>query len=372
MRVRKIDIEYQLLLALMLLLVLLRSFNDVSEQNFLYTIRDSIWLVFCILILFIDVNLRYFEGLTKITTLLLVLSLGVVVFLAWYLGISLKEVNINVYKDLDQASMINKSALTEQFRFTLPGLNANTTGTVLLINFLMIFCLLRDQYSKLSLIFYNLILLVLGFFFLATFSKTVLVLLVVSGALLTYGQLIKPTKLIFYFVAGTLVIWIVEPLVIYRLVSVYDLIAGTDIGDDFVGRTSNRSESLSTTWHLIANNPFGMSLDNYGEAARRGFGGGEHNNYLYMTAIYGIPFGILYFIYFLLLVSKSFIGFKRQQKFMDPYFTRLSLLSLIIAVCIMLVQFVAPTPVYALILSSLCLLINKTVANQRALLSIHS
>ena len=371
MRVRKVDIECQLLLALMLLLALLSSFNNVSDYNFLYTFRDSIWLLFCISILFLEVNLRYFVELTKITTLLMVLSLGAVVFLAWYLGISLKEVNINVYKDLDQALMINKSSLAEQFRFTLPGLNANTTGTILLVNSLMIFCLLRDQYSKLSLIFYNLILLVLGFFFLATFSKTVLVLLVVSGALLAYGRLIKPTKLIFYSVAGALVVWIVEPLVIYRLVSVYDLIVGTEISDEFIGRTSNRSESLSTSWQLISNNPFGMSFENYGEIARSSVGGGEHNNYIYMTVIYGIPFGILYFIYFLLVASKSFIGFKRQKIFMDPYSTRLSLLSLIIAVCILLAQFVAPTPVYALILSSLCLLINKTVANERALLSNH-
>jgi hypothetical protein len=371
LRVRKVDIGYQLLLVLMLLFALRTTSTNVSDQNVLYAFRDSIWLLFCILILFLDVNLRYFVGLTKITTLLMVLSLGVVVFLAWYLGISLKEVNVNVYKDLDQASMINKSSLADQFRFTLPGLNANTTGTILLVNFLMVFCLLRDEYNNLSSSFYYLILLVLGFFFLATFSKTVLVLLVVSGALLAYGRLITATKLIFYSVAGAVVVWIVEPLVIYRLVSVYDIIAGTEIGDEFVGRTSNRSESLLTSWKLIANNPFGMSFDNYGEAARSGSGGGEHNNYIYMTAVYGIPFGVLYFIYFLLVVSNSFICFKRQKLFMDPYSTRLSLLSLIIAVCILLAQFVAPTPVYALILSSLCLLINKTVANERALLSNH-
>ena len=370
-RFRKVDSGYALLLGLMSVCVLVNTLINASEFNFLYAFRDLIWLIFCVAILFLEVDFRYFVKVTKITTLLILLSLGVVSFLTWYLGMSFKDVNINVYADLQQASMINKSSLTDQSRFTLPGLNANTTGLILLVNFLMIFCLLEDHNRQLSTGFYYLVLLVLGSFFLATFSKTVLVLLVVSWALLAYGGRINPTKLVFAAVAVALAVWIVEPLVIYRLLSVYDVIAGTEMADSFVGRTSNRFESLSTSWQLIFSNPLGMSFENYGEVASNSFGGGEHNNYIYMTIIYGIPFGALYFIYFLLIAWQSFVSFRRQAKFFDSRSTRLPLLSLIIAVCILLAQFVAPTPVYALILSSLCLLINKTVASERALLVNH-
>lgn len=370
-RIQKGDIGYLILLVGMILTSLIGLFPNMSSGNFLYAMRDSIWLIFSISILFFEVNIRYFVGLTKNVTLLMLLGLGVVVFLSWYLGISLQDVNIDVYKDVNQAFMMNMSTLTDQFRFTLPGLNSNTTGTILLVSFLMIFCLLRGQDNKLYPRIYYLILLIFSFFFLATFSKTVLVLLVVSGGLMVFSGLIKPTKFILFLVSSVLVVWIVEPLVIYRFIALYDILTGSDLSNEFVARTSERSNSVSTSWELIVSNPFGISFESYDEIARNSFGGGEHNNYLYLTIIYGIPFGILYFTYFLLVASKSFISYKQQAKLFDPYSTRLSTLSFIIAVCILLVQFVAPTPVYALILSSLCLLINKTVANERALSSNH-
>jgi len=363
---QKIDLPLTIILGLLLFFAVLSNVINPSINNFIFSFRDLIWLVFCFILFHLDVNLEYFKRLTNLSSILMIISLVSLIYLSWSLGISFKDINIDIYNDLDQASMRDLSAFENRFRFTIPGLNANTTAVILLNISLMIFCLLRDKKNKIQkYLFFPLGL--FCFFFLATFSKTVLVLFIVSILVLSYGKLIKKRMLIFYAILGLTLIWIIEPLIIYRLISIYDLIAGTEIGDEFIGRTSNRSESLQTSLQLIFSNPLGISFDNYKFIGYSSFGGGEHNNYIYMTILYGIPFGILYFIFFLSIAFRSFLTFRRYAgASFNNLSRRLSLLSLTFSINTLLLQLVAPVPILALIIASLCLLINRNVVKNDA------
>lgn len=357
---QKIDLSLTIILGLLLFFVVLSNVLNPSINNLIFSFRDLIWLVFCFILIHLDVNFAYFKRLTNLSSIFISISLVSLIYLSWSIGISFKEINIDIYNDLDQAAMRDLSAVEERFRFTIPGLNANTTAVILLNIFLMIFCLLRDKKNKIQkYLFFPMGL--CFFFFLATFSKTVLVLFVVSILVLSYGNLIKKRMLIVYAILGLTLIWIIEPLIIWRIISIYDLIAGTEIGDEFIGRTSNRSETLQTSFQLIFSNPLGISFDNY-DSRYTSYGGGEHNNYLYMAILYGIPFGILYFIFFLSIAFRSFLIFRRHAKIsLNNLSKRLSLLSLIFSINTLLMQLVAPVPVLALIVAGLCLLINRNV-----------
>lgn len=346
----------------LLLCILISLLLWPVNGNAPFAFRDGLWLVVVALVSLARVRRQALLQILIISYWLCSLSLVALTYYSFVGSMSYADVNLLVYGDDELATLRDFEAIEERARFNFPGQNSNTTGTILTLLAFAKFILLKEKNGFKNFIVSALVASIFIIFALATLSKTVLVLLFIfTGICIFFGQL-RLSSGFFLAAAGIGLMWLIDPVIFYRLVSVYDLLSGSAMADEFIGRTSNRSESIATSAEILFTYPLGIGYEKYASIAYSAFGGGEHNNFLYMSILYGLPFGFLWALLFCSVLIES-IGLAVRAKMLSDEFKvdfALRVVGIVFASAALLVQFVAPTPVYCMILLAFCVLLNRS------------
>jgi len=350
-----------ILLTILSILIVISALFHPLEHNLLYSIKDIIMIYFVISMSMIDIKT---EELYKIIRLSIYFVCALIVILTFYnifYHLSYTEINDKIYADNVVNSIIDYASGIERERFTFPGINANTTALILVQ--LATFSLIISTQSTSSLeklVFFVLSLIFLYFMF-YTYSKTAIVLLLVCIGLLYYFNIIKFSHLLLIFASFLFILIMYDDFIIYRVIQISDVLFGTEYSSGVIGRTSDRTESITVSLGLIVDNPLGIGRSEYGRYLQSAVGGGEHNNYLYNMIIYGPIFGLFYII-IILWLFRSVIGVHSVIKHSsDVSLRHLSIIAIITTIVILLVQIVAPISTYVMVLLSLVVLIINSI-----------